>query len=58
MKASNFMDIFGLGPLHNRLNLLGVDLAAEYGEADATAYVEQARKTAKVQKNIELFDQQ
>ena len=34
------------------------DLAAEYGEADATAYVEQARKTAKVQKNIELFDQQ
>ena len=34
------------------------DLAAEYGEDDASAYVEQARKTAKVQKNIELFDQQ
>ena len=25
MEASNFMDISGLGPLHNRLNLLGVD---------------------------------
>ena len=24
MKASNFMDIFRLGPIHNRLNLLGV----------------------------------
>ena len=24
MKASNFMDIFGLGPLHNHLNLLRV----------------------------------
>jgi peptidyl-prolyl cis-trans isomerase D len=34
------------------------DLSAQYGDADASAYVEQARKTAKVQKNIELFDQQ
>ena len=34
------------------------DLAAEYGEDDANAYMDQARKTAKVQKNIELFDQQ
>ena len=25
MEASNFMDIYGLEPLHNRLNLLGVD---------------------------------
>ena len=24
MEALNFMDIFGLGPIHNRLNLLGV----------------------------------
>ena len=24
MKVSNFMDIFGLGPIHNRLNLMGV----------------------------------
>jgi hypothetical protein len=33
-------------------------LALQYGEDDARAYVEQARKTAKVQKNIEVFDQQ
>ena len=24
MNASNFMDIFGLGPIYNHLNLLGV----------------------------------
>ncbi|HEV2701778.1 MAG TPA: SurA N-terminal domain-containing protein [Steroidobacteraceae bacterium] len=34
------------------------DLAAQYAEADATAYVEQVRKGAKVQKNIAMFDQQ
>ena len=34
------------------------DLAAQYGEDDANDYLEQARKSAKVQKNIELFDQQ
>ena len=34
------------------------DLALQYGEDDARAYIEQARKTAKVQKNIEVFDQQ
>jgi peptidyl-prolyl cis-trans isomerase D len=34
------------------------DLALQYGEDDARAYIEQARKTAKVQKNIEAFDQQ
>jgi len=34
------------------------DLAVEYGEDDARAYVEQARKAAKVQKNIGVFDQQ
>ncbi|MEJ0005364.1 MAG: peptidyl-prolyl cis-trans isomerase [Steroidobacteraceae bacterium] len=34
------------------------DLAAQYAEDDGTAYVEQARREAKVQKNIELFDQQ
>ncbi len=30
----------------------------QYGEDDARAYIEQARKTAKVQKNIGVFDQQ
>jgi peptidyl-prolyl cis-trans isomerase D len=34
------------------------ELALQYGEDDARAYVEQARKSAKVQKNIEVFDQQ
>jgi peptidyl-prolyl cis-trans isomerase D len=34
------------------------ELALQYGEDDARAYIEQARKTAKVQKNIEVFDQQ
>jgi peptidyl-prolyl cis-trans isomerase D len=34
------------------------DLTLQYGEDDARAYVEQARKTAKVQKNIAVFDQQ
>ncbi len=34
------------------------DLASEYGDNDATAYIDEARKSAKVQKNIELFDQQ
>jgi peptidyl-prolyl cis-trans isomerase D len=34
------------------------ELTLQYGEDDARAYVEQARKTAKVQKNIEVFDQQ
>jgi peptidyl-prolyl cis-trans isomerase D len=33
-------------------------LALQYGEDDARAYVEQARTTAKVQKNIGVFDQQ
>jgi peptidyl-prolyl cis-trans isomerase D len=34
------------------------DLAVEYGEDDARAYIEQTRKAAKVQKNIGVFDQQ
>jgi peptidyl-prolyl cis-trans isomerase D len=34
------------------------DLVIAYGDDDARAYVEQARKTAKVQKNIGVFDQQ
>ena len=34
------------------------DLAVEYGEDDARAYIEQVRKAAKVQKNIGVFDQQ
>ena len=34
------------------------DLDAEFGEDDARAYIEQARKAAKVQKNIGVFDQQ
>jgi peptidyl-prolyl cis-trans isomerase D len=34
------------------------ELGAQYGDADARAYLEQARKDAKVQKNIALFDQQ
>jgi peptidyl-prolyl cis-trans isomerase D len=34
------------------------ELALQYGEDDARAYIEQARKSAKVQKNIEVFDQQ
>ena len=34
------------------------DLAVSYGEDDARAYIEQARKAAKVQKNIGVFDQQ
>ena len=34
------------------------DLAVDYGEDDARAYIEQARKAAKVQKNIGVFDQQ
>ncbi len=41
-----------------QISVLVHGLAAEYAEDDATAYVEQARKAAKVQKNIELFDQQ
>ena len=34
------------------------DLAVQYGEDDARAYIEQARKAAKVQKNIGVFEQQ
>jgi peptidyl-prolyl cis-trans isomerase D len=34
------------------------ELGSQYGDADARAYVEQARKDAKVQKNIGMFDQQ
>jgi hypothetical protein len=34
------------------------DLALQYGEDDARAYIDQARNTAKVQKNIGIFDQQ
>jgi peptidyl-prolyl cis-trans isomerase D len=34
------------------------DLALQYGEDDTNNYLEQVRKDAKVQKNIELFDQQ
>ena len=34
------------------------DLAVQYGEDDARAYIEQARKSAKVQKNIGVFEQQ
>jgi peptidyl-prolyl cis-trans isomerase D len=45
-------------PDKQQIAVLIRDLAGEYGEADASAYIEQARKTAKVQKNIELFDQQ
>ncbi len=33
-------------------------LATQYSEDDGNAYVEQARKLAKVQKNTALFDQQ
>ena len=33
-------------------------LALQYGEDDARAYIEQARKSAKVQKNIGVFEQQ
>jgi peptidyl-prolyl cis-trans isomerase D len=33
------------------------DLAVQYGEDDARAYIEQARKAAKVQKNIGVFEQ-
>ena len=41
-----------------QISALARDLAAQYAEADGSAYVEQARSEAKVQKNIELFDQQ
>jgi peptidyl-prolyl cis-trans isomerase D len=34
------------------------DLGQQYGDDETRAYVEQARKDAKVQKNIGLFDQQ
>ncbi|HTV79149.1 MAG TPA: peptidylprolyl isomerase [Steroidobacteraceae bacterium] len=34
------------------------DLDAEYADDDVRAYIEQARKSAKVQKNIGIFDQQ
>jgi peptidyl-prolyl cis-trans isomerase D len=34
------------------------ELASQYSEDDGNAYVEQARKLAKVQKNTALFDQQ
>jgi peptidyl-prolyl cis-trans isomerase D len=34
------------------------EVVLQYGEEDTNAYLEQARKAAKVQKNIELFDQQ
>ena len=40
------------------MSALTRDLAIEYGEDDARAYIEQARKDAKVQKNIAVFDQQ
>ncbi len=45
-------------PDKQQMSIAQRDLAAEYGEADANAYLDQARKSAKVQKNIELFDQQ
>ncbi len=34
------------------------ELGEQYGDAETSAYIEQARKDAKVQKNIALFDQQ
>jgi hypothetical protein len=34
------------------------DLGQQYGDDETRAYVEQARKDAKVQKNIGLFEQQ
>ncbi|MGC1458241.1 MAG: peptidyl-prolyl cis-trans isomerase [Steroidobacteraceae bacterium] len=34
------------------------DLGQQYGDAEGRAYVEQARRDAKVQKNIGMFDQQ
>jgi peptidyl-prolyl cis-trans isomerase D len=42
----------------NQVASLMHDLAAQYGEDDARAYIEEARKAAKVQKNIGVFDQQ
>jgi len=37
---------------------LAQGLASGYGDDDARAYIEQVRKSAKVQKNIGVFDQQ
>ncbi len=34
------------------------ELALQYGEDDARSYIEEARKAAKVQKNISVFEQQ
>jgi peptidyl-prolyl cis-trans isomerase D len=34
------------------------ELGAQYADSEASAYIEQARKNAKVQKNIAMFDQQ
>jgi peptidyl-prolyl cis-trans isomerase D len=44
-------------PDKQQLNAQLQDLVAEYGAGDATAYLEQVRKAATVQKNIEVFDQ-
>jgi peptidyl-prolyl cis-trans isomerase D len=34
------------------------ELGVQYGDSETSAYVEQARKNAKVQKNLAMFDQQ
>ncbi|HEY1900579.1 MAG TPA: peptidyl-prolyl cis-trans isomerase [Steroidobacteraceae bacterium] len=41
-----------------QVSSLSHDLAAQYSDEDVSAYIDQARNTAKVQKNIGVFDQQ
>jgi hypothetical protein len=45
-------------PDAQQMSTLTRELAVEYGDDDARAYIDQARKDAKVQKNIGVFDQQ